>query len=84
MSGTYKLISLVGTSDLSFAEAVDNAIRDASRTVRGIAWFEVDELRGRVADGKVDQYQVTLRAGFRVEAAEGGQDRVRRAKRGRK
>lgn len=67
MPSTYKLITLVGTSKKSFADAVGNAIRDASQTVRGISWFEVGDLRGRVAAGRVDEYQVTLKAGFKVE-----------------
>jgi hypothetical protein len=68
MPSTYKLISLVGTSNDSFTDAVSRAIRDASKTVRGISWFEVDQLRGRVVNGEVDEYQVTLRAGFKVES----------------
>jgi flavin-binding protein dodecin len=32
-----------------------------------IEWFEVGEIRGRVQDGKVTQYQVSLKVGFRVE-----------------
>jgi len=67
MPGTYKLITLVGTSSNSFAQAADSAIEEASHTVRGITWFEVDDLRGRVEDGRVTEYQVTLRAGFRVD-----------------
>ena len=67
MPGTYKLITLVGTSPDSFADAAATALREANRTVRGITWFEVDELRGRVGNGRVEEYQVTLRAGFHVE-----------------
>lgn len=67
MSGTYKMITLVGTSPKSFADAVNNAILTANRSVRGISWFEVDEMRGRVVDGEVDEFQVTIRAGFKVE-----------------
>ncbi len=67
MPGTYKKIAIVGTSPVSFAEAVKAAIKDASQTVRHIDWFEVDEMRGRVKDGVVAEFQVTLRIGFKLE-----------------
>jgi flavin-binding protein dodecin len=67
MPGTYKKIVVVGTSPVSFAEAVKAAIADASKTVRHMDWFEVDEMRGRIKDGQVAEFQVTLRIGFKLE-----------------
>jgi len=67
MPGTYKKIQVVGTSPVSFAEAVRNAIRDASATVRHMDWFEVVEMRGRLKDGEVAEFQVTIRIGFKLE-----------------
>jgi flavin-binding protein dodecin len=67
MPGTYKKIMIVGTSSVSFAEAVKAAIQDASQTVRHMDWFEVDEMRGRIQDGQVAEFQVTLRIGFKLE-----------------
>jgi dodecin len=67
MPGTYKVIELVGTSPASFAEAVKAAVAEASRTVRHMDWFEVVEERGRIADGQVQEFQVTLKVGFKIE-----------------
>jgi flavin-binding protein dodecin len=67
MAGTYKLVELVGTSPTSFAEAVRNAVDEASRTVRHMDWFEVVSQRGRIVDGTVQEFQVTLKIGFKVE-----------------
>ncbi|HKF41707.1 MAG TPA: dodecin [Thermoanaerobaculia bacterium] len=67
MPGTYKKIQIVGTSPVSFAEAVKNAVRDASSTVRHMDWFEVVEMRGRLKDGGVQEFQVTIRIGFKLE-----------------
>ncbi len=67
MDPTYKKIEVVGTSTVSLSEAVSNAIAKASETIHGISWFEVVEQRGSVANGKVQQYQVTIRLGFRVD-----------------
>ncbi len=67
MPGTYKKIEIVGTSPVSFSEAVKAAISDASKTVRQIAWFEVAEQRGSVKGDKVTEYQVVLKVGFKIE-----------------
>ena len=67
MSATYKVIELVGTSPVSFAEAVKSAVAEASKSVRNMGWFEVVEERGRVADGQVAEFQVTIKVGFRLE-----------------
>ena len=69
MPGTYKKIQVVGTSPVSFAEAVKNAVRDASATVRHMDWFEVVEMRGRLKDGGVQEFQVTVMIGFKLERA---------------
>lgn len=46
----YKVIELVGTSTVSWADAAKNGIRAASKTVRDIRVAEVDKL-----DVKVDK-----------------------------
>ncbi len=63
----YKVVEVVGTSPVSFAEAVKNAVAEASKTIRGIGWFEVAEERGRVQDGQVAEFQVTVKLGFKLE-----------------
>jgi flavin-binding protein dodecin len=67
MAGTYKITELVGPSPTSFAEAVRAAVAEASKTLRHIDWFQVVEERGRVADGKVSEFQVTVKIGFKLE-----------------
>ncbi len=67
MPGTYKKIELVGTSPVSFAEAVKTAIEEASKSVRHMNWFEVVEERGYIKDGKVAEFQVTVSVGFKIE-----------------
>ena len=36
-------------------------------SIKNMRWFEVVETRGRITDGKVDQWQVTVRVGFALE-----------------
>ena len=69
MTRTYKVVELVGTSPTSFAEATQGAIAEASKTLRNMDWFEVVQERGRIVDGKVEEFQVALKVGFRIERA---------------
>jgi len=63
----FKVIELVGTSETSISKAINGAISKAGETVRQMGWFEVTQIRGRIESGKVESYQVTLKAGFRLE-----------------
>ncbi|BAN45767.1 dodecin [Metapseudomonas resinovorans] len=63
---TYKLIEIVGTSRNSVDDAINNAVTEASRTIRNMDWFEVVETRGHIENGRVGHYQVTLKIGFRI------------------
>lgn len=64
---TYKLTEIVGTSEKSFAQAAANGVERAAKTLRNVDWFEVTDMRGRVTKGKISQYQVTMKIGFRLE-----------------
>jgi flavin-binding protein dodecin len=63
----YKMTEIVGTSTKSFAEAASGAVERACETLRNVDWFEVTELRGAVRNGRVSQYQVKLKIGFRLD-----------------
>ncbi len=64
----YKTIELTGTSQSSIEEAVQNALTKASKSVRNLRWFQVMETRGDIGpEGKVGRWQVTLKAGFKLE-----------------
>ena len=64
---TYKLVEIVGTSAESFAKAAASGIERASHSLRNLDWFEVTDVRGRIANGHVAQFQVTMKVGFRLE-----------------
>ncbi len=67
MPGVYKITEIVGTSPASFAEAVKAGVTEASKTIHHMDWFEVVEERGRIENGKVAEFQVTLKIGFKIE-----------------
>jgi dodecin len=67
MPGIYKITEVVGTSPVSFAEAVKAAVVEAGKTIRHMDWFEVVQESGRIREGKVEEFQVTVKIGFKLE-----------------
>ncbi len=65
--GTFKLIELVGTSEESFEDAVNNAVSEASKTLENLSWLEVIEQRGHITNGKVSEYQVKVKLSFKIQ-----------------
>jgi len=65
----YKKVEVVGSSKKSIEDAIENAIAECSKNLRNIEWFEVQETRGHVVDGKVGHYQVVLKIGFKIEGS---------------
>ena len=64
---TYSISEIVGTSTQGVDDAVRNGIAKASQTLRNLDWFEVKEIRGHLEEGKVADWQVTIKLGFRLE-----------------
>lgn len=67
MSGVYKITELVGTSPVSFAEAAKAAVAEAAKTIRHMDWLEVVGQNARIRDGKIEEFQVTAKIGFKIE-----------------
>ncbi len=63
----YRKIELTGTSPNSIEEAVQNAIARSGEAIRHMRWFEVVETRGTIVEGRVGEWQVTVKIGFHVE-----------------
>ena len=63
---SYKVIELVGAAATSMEDAIQNAITRADHTLKNLDWFAVIEARGLIQEGKVSQYQVKLKVGFRL------------------
>ena len=63
----YKTIELVGSSTSGTEDAVQHALTRASKTVRGMRWFQVSETRGDIENGQVAHWQVCLKVGFTLE-----------------
>jgi len=64
---TYRITEVVGTSSEGVDDAIKGAIGRAARTLRGLDWFEVTEIRGHIVAGDIGHFQVALKVGFRLE-----------------
>ena len=51
----------------SFANAVQNAVTTASKTLRGLKWFRVSELEGSIEGDKVSEFRALVRIYFDYE-----------------
>ena len=63
----YKKVEVVGSSQESLEHAVENAVTRASKSLKNLRWFEVNEIRGHIDNGKVDHWQVGVKIGFTLE-----------------
>lgn len=65
-TGAIKVIEVIGVSDRSWEDAVGQAVAKASESVKGITGVEVVAQTARVSDGKVVQYNATVKLAFVV------------------
>jgi flavin-binding protein dodecin len=68
-----KVIELVGSSPNSFSDAVRNAVKTASRSIRQIRGVEVLSSTADVGeDGSISLYKVQCKVAFVIEGSEVG------------
>jgi flavin-binding protein dodecin len=64
-SSVYKVIELVGTSDISFADAAQSAVMAASKTIKDIRVAEVTKLDLKVDKGGKVVFRSKLKLSFK-------------------
>lgn len=67
MATTVKIIEVIGSSEKSWEDAAENAVVDASKTIRGIVGLDVINQTAKVEDGKIKKFKTTLKIAFEVE-----------------
>jgi flavin-binding protein dodecin len=63
----YKIIELVGTSEVSWEKAAENAVLRASRTLRDLRIAEISKLDMTIKDGKVEFYRARVTLSFKYK-----------------
>jgi flavin-binding protein dodecin len=66
----YKIITLVGTSTLSWEKAAEAAVEQAARSLRDLRVAEIEELDMQLENGKVINYRAKVRVSFKYEGKE--------------
>ncbi len=69
---TAKVIEIIGNSKVSFEDAVQNALADASQSLRHISGADVIKTSVKCEEGRVIEYRVDLKVAFGIER--GGND----------
>ncbi len=62
-----KVVELIGVSSSGFEDAVQQAVKRASKTVKHITGVDVVGQSAKVMDGKVNEYRAHLKIAFVVE-----------------
>jgi flavin-binding protein dodecin len=66
-SDTYKIVEIAGTSPDGVTEAMRSGVMRAAKTLRGLDWVEVRDIRGHVEGDQIVHFQVEMRLGFKLE-----------------
>jgi len=62
-----KVIELLGQSTVSWEDAVQQCVREASESIRNIRSVYVKNFMAEVAEGQITHYRVNVKVTFRVE-----------------
>ncbi len=62
-----KIIEVIASSEKGFTEATQNAIHEASKTVKNIRSIYIKEMNANVENQKITTYAVNAKISFVVE-----------------
>ena len=63
-----KDIEVIATSEKSFDDAVQNAVTEASKTVKNIKSVYVKEMNANVTNNQIVSYAVNAKVSFEIES----------------
>ena len=66
-SGAIKVVEVIGISKKSFDDAVGQAVKKASQSIKGITGVEVIKHSAKVQGGKIVQYKANVKLAFTVK-----------------
>ena len=67
MSDVAKVVTIIGNSPESFAQAAQVAVREAAKTIRGISGADVVSMSCEVEGDRIAMYRTTVNISFGVE-----------------
>jgi len=66
-----KIVELVGSSDESWRDAVENAVKRAAKTIRNIRGVHVVGWTGKIEGDEIVEYRANVKISFTVEEIPG-------------
>jgi dodecin len=66
----YKIVELVGSSEVSWEQAAKNAVERAGKTLRDLRVAEVSEMDMKVEGGKITAFRVRVKLSFKYKDSE--------------
>ena len=67
MANVAKVVTIIGSSNESFAKAADVAVQEAAKTLRGISGADVVSMSCDVEGDRITEYRTTVNIAFAVE-----------------
>ena len=62
-----KIVELIGSSEKSWEDAVQEALRETAKTVRNIVGIDVLRCKAKVENNRIVKYKARVRIAFAVE-----------------
>lgn len=62
-----RVTEVVGSSEKSWDDAVQEALDRANKTIRGLTGIEVTKMNARIDDGQITEYRAHVRITFILE-----------------
>lgn len=62
-----RVTEVIGSSEKSWDDAVQEALDRANKTIRGLTGIEVTKMNARIEDGKITEYRSHVRITFILE-----------------
>jgi len=63
-----KVIEVIATSNVSFEDAVKEAVKEVSKTIRNIDSVWIKDQKVHVSNGEISSWGVVCKVSFRIEA----------------
>lgn len=65
--GVLKVIELLGNSEVSFEDAIQNIIDEAAKTIKDIKSVYIQDMQVSVKHNAIEQYRVNAKVTFEVK-----------------
>lgn len=61
-----KVVEILGNSTVSWEDAVDQVLKEASKTIKNIKSVYIQDLQAMVKDNKVTEYRINAKVTFGI------------------